>query len=240
MDGYGQFCPIALGAEIFAQRWTPLILRELLLGSRRFSEIQRGLPRISRNLLVQRLTFLEEAGVIARQRRPDGRGFDYYPTTAGEELRPVVQALGAWGYKWTAQKLRPQNLDPGLLMWFLRRRVRADSLPDEKVAVTFQFRGRGHRSSWLHEHQMFWLVLDKPDVDLCFTDPGLDVGLDVLADLEAMTRVYLGQLSLDEALRTGAVELTGRRDMRSGFRTWLGVSPFVPTRRASRPVTAAR
>jgi DNA-binding HxlR family transcriptional regulator len=239
VDGYGQFCPIALGAEIFAQRWTPLILRELLLGSHRFSELQKGLPRISRNLLVQRLTFLEEAGVIERRRRVDGRGFDYYPTVAGEELRPVVFALGTWGYKWTAQELRPENRDPGLLMWFLRRRVRIECLPDEKVAVSFQFRGQGQRSAWLEEEQTFWLVLDKPEVELCLSDPGFEVGLTVQADVAAMIRVYLGHLSLSEALRTSAVELRGRRDLRSGFRAWLGVSPFAPARPVSRRLVAA-
>lgn len=239
MDGYGQFCPIALGAEIFAQRWTPLILRELLQGSHRFSELQRGLPRISRNLLVQRLKFLEEAGVIQRRRRPDGRGFDYHPTVAGEELRPVVLALGAWGYKWTAQELRPENLDARLLMWFLRRRVRVDVLPEEQVVVSFQFRGQGGRAASLDEQETFWLVLDKPNVELCLSDPGFDVGLDVQADLPAMTRVYLGQLSLSEALRTGAVELTGRRDLRVGFRAWLGISSFAPARPAGRRLVAA-
>jgi DNA-binding HxlR family transcriptional regulator len=239
VEGYGQFCPVALGAEIFAQRWTPLILREILLGSHRFSELQKGLPRISRNLLVQRLAFLEEAGVIKRRRRADGHGFVYHPTVAGEELRPVVVALGTWGYKWTAQELRPENRDPGLLMWFLRRRVRIECLPDEKVVVSFRFWGEGRRSAWLEEGQSFWLVLDKPEVELCLTDPGFEVGLTVDADLTAMIRVYLGHLSLSEALRTGAVELSGRRDLRSSFRAWLGISPFAPARPVGRRLAAA-
>jgi DNA-binding HxlR family transcriptional regulator len=239
VDGYGQFCPIALGAEIFAQRWTPLILRELLLGSHRFSDLQKGLPRISRNLLVQRLAFLEEAGVIERRGRHDGRGFDYYPTTAGEELRPVVMALGTWGYKWTAQELRPDNLDAGLLMWFLRRRVNTEHLPNERVVVRFQFRGQGKGPTWLEEQQAFWLMLDKPDVELCLSDPGHDVGLVVEADLEAMVRVYLGHLSLAEALRTHSVELAGRRDLRSGFRAWLGISHFAHEQQPARRRLAA-
>jgi DNA-binding HxlR family transcriptional regulator len=231
VDGYGQFCPVALGAEIFAQRWTPLILRELLLGgSRRFSELQRGLPRISRNLLVQRLAALEEAGLIERRRRADGRGHDYVPTQAGEELRPVVQALGTWGYKWSAHELRPENLDAGLLMWFLRRRVRAEALPDEKVVARFDFRGQGKRSAWLEAEQSFWLVLDKPEVELCLSDPGFDIGLVVSAEVPALTRVYLGQLALPEALRNGGIALSGRRDLRSGFRAWLGISPFAQPR----------
>jgi DNA-binding HxlR family transcriptional regulator len=230
VEGYGQFCPVALGAEIFAQRWTPLILRELLLGSHTFSQLQHGLPRVSRNLLVQRLAFLEGAGVIERRSRAGGRGFDYYPTLAGEELRPVVLALGTWGYKWTAQELRADNLDAGLLMWFLRRRVRTEHLPDEKVVVRFEFRGQAERSAWLEEEQAFWLVLEKPDVELCLTDPGFEVALVVRADLAAMVRVYLGRLSLAAAIASGAVELSGRRVLRTGFSAWLGISPFAPAR----------
>jgi DNA-binding HxlR family transcriptional regulator len=111
MQEYGQFCPVALGAEIFAERWTPLILRELLQGSHRFSELRKGLPRISQNLLVQRLAYLEDVGLVERRPRPNGRGYDYLLTTAGEELRPVVVALGTWGYKWTAHAGSDGNPD---------------------------------------------------------------------------------------------------------------------------------
>jgi DNA-binding HxlR family transcriptional regulator len=237
VEGYGQFCPVALGAEIFARRWTPLILRELLLGSHRFSELQHGLPRISRNLLVQRLGALEEAGIIERRRRSDGRGYDYHPTVAGEELRPVIVALGTWGYKWTAQELRPENVDAGLLMWFLRRRVQTDRLPDERFVARFDFWGQGKRSAWLEEEQSFWLVLEKPEVELCLSDPGFEVGLVVRAEVSALTRVYLGHLSLLDALRTGSLELSGRRNLRNSVHDWLGISPFAPTPKPPRRVT---
>lgn len=126
MPAYAQFCPVSRGAEIFAERWTPLILRELLNGSHRFSELQVGLPRISRNLLAQRLEALTSAGVIERRRSERGRGFTYHLTEAGEELRPVVNALGAWGYKWGGTQLPTDQLDPVLLMWFIRRRIRIE------------------------------------------------------------------------------------------------------------------
>jgi DNA-binding HxlR family transcriptional regulator len=236
VDGYGQFCPVALGAEIFARRWTPLILRELLLGSHRFSELQHGLPRISRNLLVQRLAALDEAGIVERRQRGDGRGYEYYATAAGEELRPVIVALGTWGYKWTAHELRSENVDAGLLMWFLRRRVQTDRLPEERFVARFDFWGQGKRSAWLEEQQSFWLVLDRPEVELCLSDPGFEVGLVVRAEVSALTRVYLGHLSLPDAVRTGAIELSGRRNLRNGFHDWLGISPFAPARRRPRRV----
>jgi DNA-binding HxlR family transcriptional regulator len=232
---YGQFCPVALGAEVFAQRWTPLILRELLLGSHSFSDLQRGLPRISRNLLVQRLESLDRAGLIERRARPNRRGFDYRLTTAGEELRPVVLALGAWGYKWSARELRPENLDAGLLIWFLRRRVKVAHVPAERTVVRFDFRGAGPQASWLEERQSFWLVLDRPEVELCLRDPGFEVDLLVRAEVAALTRVYLGRLSLGEALRLGSIELVGPRERCRAFRRWLGISPFAPPRAGAKP-----
>ncbi|HEX6140914.1 MAG TPA: helix-turn-helix domain-containing protein [Candidatus Limnocylindria bacterium] len=231
MEGYGQFCPIALGAEIFAQRWTPLILRELLLGSHRFSELQRGVPRISRNLLVQRLGALEKAGIIERRPRVDRRGYDYYPTPAGEELRPVVHALGAWGYRWAARKLRPENLDARLLMWFLRRSIKVDRLPAHRVVTRFDFHAPDLSPGRSKHPESFWLVLDRPEVELCLSDPGHEVDLTVRADVSALTRVYLGHLSLLTTLRDGSVELIGRRALRAGFHAWLGISGFAPGRR---------
>jgi DNA-binding HxlR family transcriptional regulator len=228
--GYRQFCPVALGAEVFAERWTPLILRELLLGSHRFSELRRGLPRISRNLLTQRLASLERAGLVERRPRSNGRGFAYYLTQAGEELRPVVTALGTWGYRWAATELRPENLDPGLLMWFLRRRVRVENLPEHRVVIRFEFRAQGAEAFWLDKQQSFWLILDRPLVDLCLSDPGFEVDLTVRAELSELARVYLGHSSLAQAIRQGAVEVVGRREFRSGFRDWLGVSPFAQTK----------
>jgi DNA-binding HxlR family transcriptional regulator len=236
---YGQFCPVALGSEIFAERWTPLILRELLLGSRRFSELRNGLPRISRNLLVQRLVSLEQAGLVERRPRAHGRGYDYHLTAAGEELRPVVVALGTWGYKWAARDLRPENVDAGLLMWFLRRRVKVEYLPAERTVVRFDFHQGDARSFWLEERQSFWLVLERPEVELCYTDPGFEVDLTVAADVAALTRVYLGHMSLSEASRVGLVELSGPRELCGGFRKWLGISPFAHRSRPARRSGAA-
>ena len=219
MEGYGQFCPVAMGAEVFANRWTPLILRELMAGSRRFSELQRGLPRISRNLLTQRLAWMERAGLIERRRRPDGHGGQYLLTEAGEQLRPVVVALGTWGYRWAATKVETGNLDAGLLMWFIRRRVKPDHLPAGRVVACFEFPG--------HQPGVFWMILDRGAAELCQSDPDYEVDLWVTADLAAFTHVFLGHLRLDDALRSGAIHLAGRRDMRQGFRNWLGISPFA-------------
>ena len=218
MPKYGQFCPVSRGADIFAERWTPLIIRELLNGSHRFSELQLGLPRISRNLLTQRLEALTRSGVIDRRPMERGRGFSYHLTEAGEELRPVVDALGAWGYRWGGTELPQAELDPVLLMWFIRRRVRMDALPRRSTVVRFDFR-RPRRS--------FWLRFEPPTVDLCFTDEGFDVELVVDADLPALTALWLGRARLADVVARGQLRLDGDRDVVRSFTGWFGLSPFA-------------
>jgi DNA-binding HxlR family transcriptional regulator len=213
-----QFCPVSRGADIFAERWTPLIVRELLNGSHRFNELQLGLPRISRNLLTQRLASLTRSGVIERRPATSGRGFIYHLTSAGEELRPVVEALGAWGYRWGGTDLPSGRLDPVLLMWFIRRRVQLQALRRAQTVVRFDFR-RPRRS--------FWLRIEPPAVDLCFTDEGFDVELAVEADLAALTAVWLGRLGLADAIAAGSVRLEGDEDARPLFVRWFGLSPFA-------------
>src|SRR6478672_6907356 len=140
MSGYGQFCPVAVACEVFAQRWTPLILREIFAGSRHFNEIHRGLPQISRTLLATRLRQLEDAGVVMAGPAASGGAHEYRLTEAGEEFRPVVEGLGAWGQRWTV-RVDTNNLDAGFLMWNLQRRIAVDELPAQHLLVEFRFRG---------------------------------------------------------------------------------------------------
>jgi DNA-binding HxlR family transcriptional regulator len=224
MTEYGQFCPVALGSEIFAERWTPLILRELLAGATRFSTIHRGVPRISRNLLVQRLDFLQRTGVVARREAQTGRGHEYHLTESGRELGAVVEALGTWGYKWASKDLTDEHLDPDFLMWALRRMVRRDQLPARRVVAFFKFRRERNRQ--------YWLVLEHPEVDLCLFDPGYDVDVEVSAETEALARVCLGHLPLMDAVKSGRVELTGAPRHRRALCECLGVTRFAVARPA--------
>jgi len=219
MTNYGQFCPVALGAEIFAERWTPLILRELLLGPRCFSDIHRGVPRISRNLLTQRLESLRRSGIIEQCQAEGERRHLYRLTVAGRELGPVIDALGIWGYNWASKDLEDEHLDPDFLMWVLRRMVRVDALPDERVVIMFRFRRHGDR--------LFWLVLQRPEVDLCLHDPGYEVNLEVEATVDALARVCLGKLDLLQALKSGEIEARGAPRHRSALSSWLGVTRFA-------------
>lgn len=219
MADYGQFCPVALGAEIFAERWTPLILRELLMGGRRFSDIQRGVPRMSRNLLTQRLHSLRSSGIIEQLPADGGHGFEYRLTTAGRELSTVIDALGTWGYRWASKDLTAKDLDPDFLMWSLRRLVRVDALPEERVVLLFRFRG--------YDDRMFWLVLQRPEVDLCLFDPGYEVQLEIEAPVEALARVCLGHVALLDLMRDGGVEVHGAPHHRNALPSWLGVTRFA-------------
>jgi DNA-binding HxlR family transcriptional regulator len=232
MPGYGQFCPVAVACEIFAERWTPLILRELFQGSRRFSEIRRGMPLISRALLTQRLRHLEDAGVIASV--PAGRGREYRLTQAGAEFHVVIEGLGAWGQRWVHGRASAENLDSTLLLWNIRRRLAVDQLPDRRVVVRFEFRGvpPGRGPS------IAWLVVSRQDVDLCLKDPGFGVDLVVVAQLRSFIRVWLGDVAFNQAVRAGEIRLEGSRDLVRAFPGWLLLSHFARVERP-RPARAS-
>jgi DNA-binding HxlR family transcriptional regulator len=231
MQGYGQFCPVAKAAEIVAERWTPLVLRELLSGSRRFSDLHRGVPLMSRTLLAARLERLEDAGIVRSVPRPQGRGREYHLTAAGEELRPLVECLGEWGQRWARAELERGDLDPGLLMWDIHRGVNLDALPPERVVVRFEFRGVPTTRRW---PRYWWLVLERREVDLCLKDPGYLVDIVVSTDLRALTRVWMGDVGLAETVRAGLIRLEGPRPLVRAFPTWLTLSSFAGVERVHR------
>lgn len=218
MVGYGQFCPIAKAAEIVTERWIPLVLRELLSGSHRFNDLRRGVPLMSPSLLVQRLRALERAGVVERRPRTDG-GSEYHLTLAGEELRPLLQLLDRWGRRWVRGQFTRRELDAGVLMWDVHRNVLTDRLPAERIVVFFDLQGAGPGKRY------WWLVLERSGVDLCLNDPGFGVDLELRASVRAMVRVWLRQLAFDQAVRSGAVEISGRTILRKQFASWLGLAP---------------
>lgn len=230
MIDYGQFCTVARGAEIIGQRWTPLVVRELLCGSARFNDIHRGVPRMSRSLLTDRLRSLEEAGVVRRIRTTSG--VEYQLTTAGEELRPIVMALGHWGARWIGSRLRRDQLDAGFLMWDIRRFVRVEECPEGRCLVV-HFRLTDGPSG----ERLWWLVVSNGEVDLCREDPGPEVTLIVESTVRSLTDVWTGDRRAEDAIKARAIRVVGaRRDAESLWR-WLGRSAFAETR-ATRPEPA--
>ena len=165
MKTYGQFCPVAKASEIFAQRWTPLIIRELLMGSRRFSELEIGMAHIPRSLLTQRLRSLEVAGVITRKTEGNSKRAEYHLTEAGADLFEVVKRLGEWGQKCVNHNIEPEDVDPALLVWDMYRWVNTGLLPEERVVVQIDFRGAATGT--------YWLVLERPEPSVLHAGPGI-------------------------------------------------------------------
>lgn len=226
MKGYGQFCPVAQASEIVGERWTPLVLRELLCGSRRFNDIRRGVPLMSPTLLSQRLKSLEQAGVIERRRSAGSRTIEYCLTAAGQELFPLIEMLGVWGKRWVKGRLGA-DADVGLLMWDMHRRIERGRLPEGRTVIQLEFEDAPEgKKRW-------WLVCSADEVDLCLTEPGFEVDLYIFTDVGTLTRVWLGDLALEEAVRTEAIELHGAREVCVRLKDWLQLSLFAPVARAA-------
>jgi DNA-binding HxlR family transcriptional regulator len=212
---YGSFCPVAQASEVLAQRWVPLILREIMVGAHRFNGIRRALPLISPSVLAQRLKSLEEDGVILRRSDPDG--VTYHLTAAGEELRPIVDALGHWARRWVTRDYRQYELDPAVLMWTLRRHVVTAQFPPGRTVLHFHLEGAPPRQRY------WWLVVQQSEeVDVCYTDPGHPVALTVTAKLRTMVDLLMEDAELGEALRRGLVVVEGERALVRRFETLFG------------------
>ena len=193
--------------------------------------LQKGVPLMSRTLLAHRLRELEEAGVVASVPKARGRGREYSLTAAGEEMRPVIDRLGEWGQRWARRQVRPEDLDAALLMWDIHRRINQRRLPLRRVVVRFDFRGLPR---FQVGRKTFWLVLSRQETDVCLRDPGFPVDLVVSADLEALTRVWMGDLSLAQAMRHGLVSVEGPRYLVRAFPGWLALSAFASVERPRR------
>lgn len=211
--------------ELLDERWTLLIVRELVTGSRHFNELRRGVPRMSPSLLSNRLNRLERAGVL--ERRPDGNRVLYLLTQAGQELRPVIEALGAWGIRWIPE-LGDEDLDPQLLLWDMHRNVDHDALPEQRTVVQFSFTDvAAHTRDW-------WLVITRGDADVCDDDPGHPPTVKVTVGLRRMTEIWRGDLTWPDALRSGAVEVHGPEALRREMPRWFRLSSFAQVPRPHR------
>lgn len=218
MKGYGQFCPVAKTMEVLDERWTVLIIRELLMDSHHFNELRRGVPRMSPALLSKRLRSLERAGIVARTE--DGNRWRYDLTAGGRELAPVVMALGEWGTRWRTE-LGDEDLDPHLLMWDVRRGLDVAAMPPGRTVLAFRFSDVERRT------RDWWLVVEDGSVDVCDADPGHPVTVTLECSLRTLVEVWRGDRSWRDALHSGDLLLDGSAPARRSVTTWLKRSPFA-------------
>jgi DNA-binding HxlR family transcriptional regulator len=220
---YRQFCPVAMAAEVLCNRWTLVLVRELVSGSTRFNEIRRGVPRMSPALLSQRLKDLEDAGIVRRVAgRGEPRGIEYHLTPSGRDLKAVVEALGIWGQRWAGADPSLQNLDADLLMWDMRRCLDPSPMPARRVVVQFLYPEQPAK------YRRYWLIVAPGEaVDVCSVDPGFDVDLYVSTDLRTMTAIWMGLTTVHAALAADKLTLTGDRKLAADIQAWLGLSPFA-------------
>jgi DNA-binding HxlR family transcriptional regulator len=217
---YHQFCPIAKAAEIVAERWTPLVIHELLAGSTRFNDIRRGVPLMSQTLLSTRLKELERAGIV--ERGGDAKqAREWHLTEAGKALGPVIQQLGEWGLLYAQLPLEEGDLDVTVLMWNMRRRVDPSVFPGRRTTVQFEF------ADVPKDRRQWWLVNERGAVDLCALDPGFPVDLYVTTDIRTMINIWFGRLAWDAGVRSGRVEVIGPRELDQRLRSWFLLSPTV-------------
>jgi DNA-binding HxlR family transcriptional regulator len=223
---YYQFCPVSKAMELLDERWTILVVRELLIGSERFNDLRRGLPRMSPTLLSRRLQQLENAGLV--DRRVDGKDVRYRLTDAGRELEPVVAAVGAWGARWVAE-LADQDLDPKFLMWDMHRNVDLEAVPRGRTVMKFSFpeAPRGKRD--------WWIVVAPKETDVCDFDPGFEVGVTITSSLRTLTAVWRGDSTWSAALRSGSIDVQGPEELRRAVTRW-----FTDANSAGIPISEPR
>ena len=225
MRRYGQFCPVAKAAELFCERWTPLVIRDLAAGATRFSELQRGVPLMSPTLLSRRLKQLAAEGVV--ERRPGAHGPTYHLTPAGAEFAPLVEALGTWGQRWSRRELDDAEVDLGLMLWSMEGGVRADAFGHDPALVHLELTDQPEGK------RRWWFLNEPPACTLCVDDPGFAVDLYLAATLRDMIHLIRGDLPLARALADGHLEAHGSRAARQALGPWLNLGPLarIPSQR---------
>jgi DNA-binding HxlR family transcriptional regulator len=229
--GYNQFCPVAKASEILAARWTPLILRELMADSHSFNDIHRGIPLISRAVLVARLRELEKQGIVERRRRASSTGSEYWLTPAGNAFGPIIGELRRWGLAYARDRVKPGDLDPAILLWGFRRRADRDALPDQRVVVRFEFSGVPASRT---KYRIMWLLLNRSGVDVCVKDPGYEVDLVFRGKIADFVAVYLGHAMWRNMAGT-ALLIEGEPSLTRQLPGWLRLDkvPFADIRPAA-------
>lgn len=217
---YLQFCPVAKASELLSEKWTILIIRELLMGGSRFNDLQRGLAAISPTILTKRLNELTEHGLIVRKKIQGQRGYEYFLSERGKELAPIIQQIGEWGMRWTRGQITDSELDIELLMLYLERSICPEKLPGDHTILCFNF-------SDLEELNKWWLIVSESNIDVCTVDPGKEVDIWFNTDLRTMVEVWMGDLSYKTAIRAKKLQLIGPSALTCNVTEWMANSLFA-------------
>ena len=217
---YNQFCPIAKAMEVLGEKWTLLLVRELLMGGSRFNELQRGLPSMSPSLLTKRLGQLEEEGLLVRKRIPGQRGYEYFPTQACAELFPVIEQIGTWGMRWSRDQMGDDDYDLSLLMLYLQRSIQPGKLVGKETVIRFNFTDVEEFPNW-------WIVVQEEDIDVCVHDPGKEVDVYFTVGLRDMCELWMGDISYKKAIAEKKLTLVGLPALTRNVSEWLAPSIFA-------------
>ncbi|MGR9117116.1 MAG: winged helix-turn-helix transcriptional regulator [Gammaproteobacteria bacterium] len=216
---YGQFCPIAKAAEIIGEKWSLLIIRELLMGSTRFNQLQRGLSLISPTILSKRLDALCDYGLVVKKKIPGQRGFEYFPTSSCQELLPIIQSLGNWGMRWARSNLTEKDYDVELLMLYLKHSIVPSQLFGRETMIRFKFTDIETYPDW-------WIVVTEDNVDLCVNDPGKDIDVYITATVKTMVDIWIGDATYRNAMKSGLLTMVGNSSLTRNITSWLRNSNF--------------
>ena len=223
---YGQFCPISKAVEILGDKWTLLIVRELLMGGRRYSQLQRGLGQISPTILSKRLDSLARFGLVLKKKIPNQKGYEYFPTTSCNELLPIITSLGDWGMRWAKSNLTEKDYDVELLMLYLQRSVNPDNLVGDETVIRFKFTDIKEFPDW-------WMVVEGNQVDLCTNDPGKDVDVYFTTTVKTMVDVWMGWSTYRQAIAQDELKLVGPKALINNVSAWMEDSIYADAAPAS-------
>jgi DNA-binding HxlR family transcriptional regulator len=223
MIAYSTYCPIAKAAEILTERWTLLLLRDLLLGARRFNDFRRSIPLMTPAILSKRLRTLQEVGVVQRIKSAKAGGWEYRLTEAGTELKPLLDVAGEWGQRWARSKLPQGEMHPSTLIWDIHRFLKTNHLPAQRTVLQVEFTD-------LTKMRLWWLVTQAGGVDVCLEDPGHEIDMTIQCTLLTLTQVFMGDLGIDRARALGKLKLAGNPQLVRSMPRWFGLMPFSSVR----------
>ncbi|MEH6358599.1 MAG: helix-turn-helix domain-containing protein [Pseudomonadales bacterium] len=217
---FGQFCPIAKAMEVLGEKWTVLILREILMGSSRFNQLQRGLSLISPAVLTKRLNSLAEYGLIYKTKLPGQKGYEYLPSPSAKELLPIFLDLGAWGMRWTRSHLTSLDYDAEFLMLYLQRSVKPENLPGRTTVIRFNFTDFKEQPSW-------WIVVSGDQIDVCVLDTGREVDVYFTSTVKCLSNIWMGETTYRKEVEEGNLKLVGNRALTQNVTSWLSLCQFA-------------